>query len=57
MNKKYQVIFANGEKRDLVCSASEIEVKDAVVRLVDENDRTVAVIPLDKLLYIRETKS
>ena len=39
MGKKYQVLFANGEKRDLVCKAVDLEDRANVVCLRDEQGR------------------
>ena len=52
----YRIVFANGEKRDLVCKASEIRPSSTypgMLRLVDDKEgRIVALAPLDKVLYV-----
>ena len=53
----YKVIFTNGEKRDLTVKASKIDHRsNTVLRFTrsDDGERTVAVVPMDRVLYVVE---
>ena len=54
----YRIVFSNGEKKTLVVEAQNIDYsKPGFVGLrADNNQRVVALIPTDKLLYIVDDK-
>ena len=50
---KYKVVFANGEKRDLVVRAEIIrEAKPSLLQFKTASGDLVAIVPLEKVLYV-----
>ena len=54
---KYKVVFANGEKRDLIVKAEIIHVRTSLLKFKTAGGDLVAVVPLEKVLYVVEIKT
>ena len=50
----YQVVFTNGEKRDLTVKANSISVKDGMLRFdrAGQANNAAAVVPAERVLYV-----
>lgn len=56
----YRIRFIQEEQNipDLVVEAAQFEIADAVLKLRSNDDRRiVALVPLDRLLYVKEDKN
>ncbi len=54
---KYKVVFANGEKRNLTVKAEIIsEAKPSLLKFKTADGDLVAIVPLEKILYVVEIK-
>ena len=53
---KYKVVFANGEKRNLIVKAEIIRVKTSLLKFKTADGDLVAIVPLEKVLYVVEIK-
>ena len=48
----YQVVFTNGEKRELTVQAAAIDCKTPGMIILNEQGRPKAVLPAERVLYI-----
>ena len=55
----YQVVFTNGEKRDLTVEANSIDyAQEGMIRFLRQGESKgtpVAVVPVDRVLYVIRT--